>query len=481
MNIFNLLTKKKRVAGIEISDLVIRVAYFDHKKRRLSDDNNELKVKDLNIFETPIPPNTISGGVILDKEILSKILKNIWRKERLGKRHAIVSIQEDKIYTRKSFFPKTETEDHLKQAIDLTLDFQLPIKKDNAYVGWENTKSSKHEEEVLISSIPKNITDDYIFVMDHAGISMLALETHLASISRSILTNEEVLLIQKDNQNSTTIFGLKDNSLYFSRTIPSFMFNKENTISSELLKIKNYLEFETKKKAFELKYAKAQVKNDFFMKMGLNISPGLESKWLISTGAAVRGELPDGKDDQISLLPIGTAEAYEYQKLRIFVTLMRNITIGISIFFMFAFMGTYVLSLSLAETFNNTESNLPTSLISTDMAEKENLIKEVNSLTAVTSSVLGETPNWSLLIDEINNRTTSGIVILNLRIASVKEKITVSGIAKNREILNQFKKSLQESDYLSEVELPINNLEQKGDIPFSISFMLKDPSMLFYK
>lgn len=481
MNIFNLLTKEKRVAGIEISDLVIRVAYFDHKKRRVEDDKIELKAKDLNIFETIIPPNTISKGVILDKETLSKILKSIWGKEKLGKRHAIVSIPEDVVYSRRSSFPKTETSDHLKQAIDLTLDFQLPIKKENAYVGWENTKSLRHEEEVLISAIPKNITDDYVFVMDHAGISMLALESHLASVSRSILTNEEVLLIQKDNQSSTTFLGLKDNSIYFSRTVPSSVFNKENTVHDELLKIKNYLEFETKKKVTELNYTKARIRNDFLKNLGLNINPAIESKWLISIGAAVRGELPDGKDNQISLLPIGTAEAYEYQKLRIFVTLMRNIIIGVSLFFMFAFVGTYVLSLSLAETFNNTESNSSTNLVSADIAEKENLIKEVNQLTAVTSSVLAETPNWSILIEEINNRTTSGIVVLNLRIASVREKISVSGIAKNREILNQFKKSLQESTYFDKVELPINNLEQKGDIPFSVSFVLKDPNVLFYK
>ena len=57
----------------------------------------------------------------------------------------------------------------------------------------------------------------------------------------------------------------------------------------------------------------------------------------------------------------------------------------------------------------------------------------------------------------------------------------LTGISTDMETLNQFKKSLQSSTYLASIELPITNLEQKTDIPFSISFKLKDPNSLFYK
>lgn len=482
MNIFNLLTKEKRVAGIEISDLVVRVAYFDHKRRVSQEDKNNLKVKDLILFETPIPPNTVSGGKVIDKDILIKILKNIWRKERLGKRHAIVSIQEDSIYSKKTSFPKTEKEEHLEQAINLTLDFQLPYKKESAYVGWEKTLSSHNKEDVLLSSIPKEISDDYVLVMDQASISMLALESHIASISRSILLEKDsVVLLNKSNQNSITFLGLKDNSIYFSRTIPFSFMPKDRSLSEEMMKTKNYLEFETKKIVQEIDYSQAQARSDYAQEMGLSVSSKLESKWLISLGAAIRGELPDGKDKHISLLPIGTAEAYEYQKLRIFITLIRNIIIGISAFFVIAFIGSYLLTLSLSETFNNQDNNLSVGLISADIAQKESIIKETNDLTSITSRALSGTTNWSILIEEINQRTISGIIISNFRAASINEVVSISGVAKNREILNLFKKSLQESNYLKEVEMPINNLEQKEDIPFSVSFKIKDTSMLFYK
>jgi len=46
--------------------------------------------------------------------------------------------------------------------------------------------------------------------------------------------------------------------------------------------------------------------------------------------------------------------------------------------------------------------------------------------------------------------------------------------------LNQFKKTFQESPMFFEVELPIANIEQKSEIPFSLSFRIKEPANLYY-
>jgi Tfp pilus assembly protein PilN len=99
----------------------------------------------------------------------------------------------------------------------------------------------------------------------------------------------------------------------------------------------------------------------------------------------------------------------------------------------------------------------------------------------VSQSIISTTPNWSILIDEINSRTVDGIIISNFIAPSVNDIISISGMASNRDTLNQFKKKLQDSPYLTSVEMPITNLEQKGDIPFSVTFRIKDPSMLYYK
>ena len=478
MNILNLLIKEKDTVGVEINDLVIRVAYFRNKKKFIK-NNTE---KEIVLIEEILPVDVILNGVIKDKEFLTKTLKNIWGKEKLNNKYAIISIPEDKVYSNLFPFPKAVINEQLKQAVTLAIDFQLPFKKDDVYIGWENNLNSNNSNEVIISAVPKGIINDYIEVLNNADIDILALESHIASIAHSIKLNEgETTLITKENQDSVTLFVLKDNALKFSRTLPAFFLQEEESLTNEISKIKNSFENEYKEEVAKLPLIKATIRDEYAKYLEANNSIESATKWLISIGAAIRGEIPKDEDKMISLLPVGTVEAYKYQKIKTFIVLIRNIIIGVSIFFLFAFLATYFYIFSLSQTIKNVSTNALVSPISKDMVEKENLIQRINSISVVSTSILSNTVSWSTLIDEINSRVISGITIFNFGATSISEKIYISGIASNREILNKFKKTLQDSTYLANVELPITNLEQKGDIPFSITFMIKDPSMLYYK
>lgn len=487
MNILNLLTKEKRIAGIEINNQIIRIAYFrPQKKFNRKTIINNIKNRtddDLLLIEELIPANVIKNGVVQDKELLGKTLREIWLRLKLNSNYAIVSIPEDKIYSHIFPFPKTINEGQLKEAINLAIDFQLPIKKESAYVGSENAGDSNIINEVLISSIPKTIADDYIESLNYAGIKLLALESNLASIARSIkLKLGQATLITKQNANGSTIFILKDGSLRFSRNIPEESLKENSFVANEANRIKNSFESEKKTIIAKIEIIEAQVKDEYLKYKELNIVPKeLQYKWLVSLGAMMRGEIPKGKDNHISLLPIGTKEAYSYQQITTFIVLIRNMIIGVSIFFLFTFIASYLFIFSLSQTINKTTKNIPSIRAPLDMVLKEARIKKVNELNETSKNILSKMPVWSILLDDINSRTIDGISISNFSVLSINDRVQTIGIAKDRDTLNLFKKSLQNSPYLSAIELPIANLEQKGNIPFSISFRLKDPNMLYYK
>lgn len=483
MNILNLLTKEKHVAGIEINDLVIRIAFFRPRKGagfKIHEGVSKLPKNELVFIEEPLPPNIISGGIVMDKDALSKIIKKVWSREKLRKNYAIVSIPEDKVYYRIFSFPKSVNEAQLEQAINLAINFQLPFKKEDVYTGWENTNSPHNTNEILISAIPKNVADSYIEVLNNTDINVLALESHIASIARSVKVNgAETTLVTKKNQESVTIFSLKNDNIQFSRTLPLAFVKEAAQLDSEVNKIKISLEAEAKEDIKVLPLTDAIVVDNYLVYP--EIAKNLESKWLVSLGAFIRGEIPMGKDYQISLLPVGTVKAYEFQKTKIFILLIRNIIIYVSIFFLFAFLASYILIFSLSQIVNNTVANIAMTQATPDVEVKEALVKKVNSMTMISSSILSSTINWSILIDEIKSRTINGIIISSFNAPSINEHMSIVGIASNRDTLNQYKKSLQDSTYLSAVELPITNIEQKADIPFSISFNIKDPNILYYK
>ncbi len=485
MNILNLLTKEKDIAGIEINDKVIRVAYFRPKKRFLSKINpkeTDLPENELVLIEEPIAPNIIQEGVVLNKEILGKKLKNIWTKAKLSSNYAIVSIPEDKVYSRIFPFPKTVNDSQLVDAINLTIDFQLPVKKDDVYVGWENAGDSHVINEVLISTIPKTVANSYIEALNYAGIKVLALETHIASIARSAkIKLGQATLFTKKNADGATVFILKDGVLRFSRTIPATFIKNDEYLINEAKYIKTSFESEKKISVIESPLSETTIRDEYTKYPGLkDTAPEIQSKLLVVMGATIRGKIPKGQDNRISLLSIGTVKAYEYQKTTTFIRLVRNMTIGVSLFFLFSFLASYLFIFFLSQATNIT-ANIPTPSIPPDMIQKETWVKNVDSIISASQTIISNTPTWSILLDDINSHIITGILISNLSVVSINDTMSISGTAKDRDTLNQFKKTLQESTYLTAVELPITNLQQKGDIPFSISFRLKDPSMLYNK
>lgn len=487
MNFLNLLIKEKRVAGIEVSDSIVRIVFLRPRKKKFNKLEKVDKLKKLEnqkgsrdelvLIEEPIAPNLIENGAVVDKAMLGKALKGIWAKANLGTNYAIISIPDDKVYSRIFSFPKTIDGPRLIEAMDLAIGFQLPIKIESAYLDWEKVEGSAIFNEILFSTVPRNIVQAYLEAFEIAGIKTLALESHLASVARTVKTENGVTTIfTKKTPDGATVFAIKDGALRFSRTLPS-RFITDDKIPAEVEKTISALASETKGPVVEANLLDVSMRDDY---LEHSSAPAPSSKWVVALGALVRGQIPEGKDNLISLLPVGTEEAYAYQKAITVASLVRNMTIGVSVFFVLAFLATYLFMLSLARNTSQAITTLSESTISPELLAQEARIKNVNALTETAIAILDTAPLWSAVIDEVNARAIDGITISNFGAPAITEKMSLSGTAKNRATLNQFKKSLQSSVLFTEIEIPLANLELKENIPFSASFRIKDPGTVYY-
>lgn len=474
MNLLNLLTKEKQVAGIEISDSVVRIAFLRAHKNKLTHKN----VEDFVLIEEPIAADIIIEGVCVNRALLGKTLKNIWDKAKFDTDYAIVSIPDDKIYSRVFSFPKTIEGARLAEAMRLAIGFQIPVKTEDAYLDWERLENVSPVNEILLATIPRAVAQGYVEALDSAGIKTLALESHLASIARAVkLEHNRTTLFTKKTPDGATVFALRNGTLRFSRTLPA-RFLDESNIPAEVHKIKTALEGEFKEKIIEASILDAEIRDDYAKREEIS-EP--RSKWLIAIGAVIRGQIPEGEDNLVSLLPVGTEEAYAYQKATAFIALVRNMTVGVSIFFIATFFAAYLFVFSLSQNANKTIATLSITSTSPEILAKEAWVSKVNALTETGQTILAQTPLWSIVIGEIDARIIDGISITTFIAPSITGNMSFTGTAKNRVILNQFKKSLQESPMLAGIEIPLTNLEQREDIPFTVSFRLKNPSIVFYK
>jgi Tfp pilus assembly protein PilN len=264
--------------------------------------------------------------------------------------------------------------------------------------------------------------------------------------------------------------------LRFSRILPFNYFPKKE-LAKEIGKIVKFYETENNDKPAVYDFSELKIIDEF--KSDPRVKKD-ETRWLVALGAAFRGLMPRPEDNLVSLMPVGTEEAYEYQKATVFTEFTASLIIGLSVFFSGIFIIAWLMMLSIQQNaLNQLESfsSVPLPAGSVELEEKAN---RFNELVSQTANIVKTFPRWSILLEELKLRVIPGISISNFSLPSPEATFSLNGIAENRDTLNRFKKSLEESPLLAEIKLPLTDLEKKEKIPFSISFKLKDPSILKY-
>lgn len=483
MNFLSLFTREEQIAGLEINETFLRLALLkiaDEKKEKKPTNNKNEEVKKSPVvqiqflIEEKLDPGTISNGIVQNKKSLVKSLQNIIKKSPVKIRYVIASIPADNVYSKIFSFPKTIGEERLEETMKLTVGFQLPVKPEEIYIDWEKTGENE-ANEVCLAAISKTTANPFIEALNEAKINPVAVEQHPLSIVRAAdLEAGSSTLIKIAGEKTLGIFLSKNKTLRFSRILPEKLLNKK-IIDEEIKKISDFYESENgaiKKSATIEELNPAE-------KLNNQIKDENKSKWLISIGAGLRGLIPRSQDTLISLMPIGTEDAYEYQKAVVFSEFISTAVIGLSIFFSAAFIGVLILMSTIQQKTLRQMENLSSLPIPAEAAELEEKARQLNITIDAASKILKTTPRWSKAVEQLKNSAVQGITVSNFQMGSPSAVFNIAGTAQTRDQLNRFKKSLDDSELFANVNLPLSNLEQRENIPFSMSFKLKNPQDMY--
>ncbi len=470
-NIIRAFTGEEPIAGLEISGSFVRLVLLEK-----NDETGQFEVK--LSAEEPVPEGTILDGEIKNLSLLEKALKNLQSKLRFSIINVIVSVPPNFVYTKILNFPYSITGEKLGEAIDLAVNFQLPFSPSEMYVSWEINKQETGAE-VSLAAVPRKAVDAFLEIFKKLKFYPVAMEPHSLSLTHiAAFPKDKSVFVKTSDLTSSGIFIFKNKLLRFSRVLNSTFPKKD--LADEFLRIKDYYEStgELISEEFDLKIQSLPLENIY---QNLTIGKKDKKDWLFALGAAARGLIPREDDNLISLLPISTQTAYEHEKAVNFASFLSNLTVGLVLFFSLAFIGVWVLvSTAQQKTVKQLEA-LGSVPISPEIAQTEQKAQEVNSLIKASSQIVKGTVVWSRLLDELKQKVEAGIVITNLNLSSPEGVMSLAGVAADRNSLNAFKKRMESSEILTEIKLPLTNLEQRERIPFTISFQLKDPKSIYYK
>ncbi|MBI4692385.1 MAG: pilus assembly protein PilM [Candidatus Terrybacteria bacterium] len=225
MDLLKLFTREEAIAGMEISDSYIRIALLGLKKEKQA-KKEIIEIKALK--KAPLKAGIIVNGVIENKAVFVKTLKEILKEIKPKIRYAVVSILPNNIYSHLYSFPKTVSGEKLEETMKLTIGFQLPMKTEEVYLDWEKVSLIK-ENEIFLASVPRPIIDVYTETLTAGGIMPVAVEFHPMSAVRLIdFPSDKTarLLLIADRQN-INVSVIENRTIKFNRLVPADFLNDD--------------------------------------------------------------------------------------------------------------------------------------------------------------------------------------------------------------------------------------------------------------
>lgn len=501
MDILKLLTYEEKIGGLAVFDSRIEalVLDFDEKKGVLS-----VKVSDF----VDLPQEAIEGGVLKDKELFVEAAKSLLEKIKSETKVSsfIVSLPANAIYCRNFSFPHTLTDTQIDEAMRLNLSFSLPFSPDNAYLDWESVESSDiAKKELILCATDRKVIDGYLEAFLESGITAVAMEFHSLSVSRVIaLKSKEPVMIITLFDGNLELSIIESGAIRF---LQAFDINKslaangnkniDDIITDKIWRAVNFYNSEKNQKGYLNKiyligeYEKTAKYKDIisqkidgaevgfpeilpaFPKLPMSENSNLPN---ITFGSALRGLMPGREDMIISLMPMGTEEAYEQKRAVSFVKLAADLISVLSVFFVVVFTGSWILVKVLE---NNIEKSLNSrGALPEGLLELKNKAENFNIVVSQAEKLLSQSPKWSGLLQRIAALRVHGIA-LNRIDTLTDGSVNIAGVALTRDSLLQFKDVLERSNLFLEAKIPFNYLEQKDNISFVLALKLKDADILF--
>ncbi|MBI5147850.1 MAG: pilus assembly protein PilM [Parcubacteria group bacterium] len=499
MDLLKLFTREEPVAGLEIGDDFIRVALLSVDKK----DSSIIKAEA--VGEAALPEGIVFGGQVNDGAALARALGGLLKGLKKTISYATVSVSSADVYNKIFIFPKSVSGERLEESMKLTVGFSLPMSADEVYLDWEKTGDDS-QSEIFLAEARKTNIDGYLAALHAADLKAVAVEFYPMSLSRVVDCRAgETILIVKPEKSGTGFAIVKDRSVRFGRFVP-YNREKPEDLAEEARKIVDF--YESNAPNFQREPERGEVVSGAaiigdgkeieeaarriserlsFPAEKARLIPRLAqmpdfqdgSRWLVVAGAAFRGLLPRSDDTLISLMPIGTEEAYEYHRAAAFSEFVSNVVVGVSALIAAAFLGVWLMMTSIQSGLTERIGRLEAVPLPQSDLELRERAEKLNALTGPLAVLSARSPKWSIFLKELRKTALPGISITNIAVSSPTESIGVSGVAANRGELNAFKKTLENSGFFSDIAMPLTNLEQREKISFSVSFRLKDQNSIY--
>jgi hypothetical protein len=493
--VLSFLRVRTVAGGLEISDQVLRLAYFDGKTWQTA--------------AAVLGPGVMERGVIKDAGAFSAALLSLRSKiralrNRKKNMNVVVALSSASVYTQSFTLPQMGDKE-LGKAIDLNIQMSSPDDLTKSYFGSEVlARDDEHVRlEVAAAFIDRKIVDDIIGFLFAAGFIAVFVESRALSLARivreraaGIDLEQSYILLDVDNA-GIDFLVVKKGRLYFEYATPwadiaddkgqVAMEKFTETISANLRQVMNFYHQHWQDALSGIIVSSIMSEEEVrslaqetsalpVMSLTHSTEQEMPLEWFVAFGAGLRGEKGDMNDKEINLAGEGAADAFRKERVEHFLELWQVLVP--------AALGILLVTLFLAYNFLAVTQEQVTSEEAPGGQSKQDAAiaalqassTAFNQDVQVALAAQSHADVSHKIIDELYTiAASSSVSISSLAFQGPSAPIALSGIAATENDIIEFKDLIEADPNFGPANLPLSDIQPSlSAYSFSMTFPLAE-------
>ncbi|MCS7031669.1 MAG: type IV pilus assembly protein PilM [Gloeomargarita sp. SKYG116] len=221
--------------GIEITLMRLQIAQLQRQRQGL---------KLVALASAPMPEGYVEDGLIVDREGVGELIKNLMQEHRIKAKRAALAIPSHRAVTRIVQLPAELDDVELRENVENEqAALFLPYPREEADLDFQKLGLSRTEDdqelvEVLLAATRKETTDSYMEAVQAAGLTVRSVETTGFALLRTLreqlrqtFTEREAAAIVDIGYDNTEISIVVDGVPKFARDVPIGVLEMQNAVS----------------------------------------------------------------------------------------------------------------------------------------------------------------------------------------------------------------------------------------------------------
>lgn len=488
--ILSSLRVRVTAGGLEITDQVLRLVYFDGTTSQMAAVRLEPDIMEKGKIKN-VP------ALVAALTALKTGIKGVSRKKKMN---VVVALSSVNMYSQVFTLPIIEGQD-LDEAIKLNVQMLSPTDASSVYSGWQllGRDDAQMRLELSAAFVEKQTIDEIVPVLSAAGFVTVAVESRALALVRVLkekgsgVDNDKSYIVVKIDNTGIDFLIVRKGQLYFEYSnqwadladekgqINATAF--EESLSASLRQVVNFhdqhwpeplVAVMLSTSAFDEIAEKgiAEATSLPVIRLSVTIGQPVSAEWLVALGAGVRGRASAARDKEINLLGESAAANFEKEQVLNFLNLWR-VLVPVA-------FGLLVLTFVLANIFlTDTKGDITSGSNVTIAPADAQEISALNASSTAFNQLVGlvqsaekmQTPKYTILTTLESLAASSSVTIQSVSFQGAGVPTMLTGSADSENDIGAFKDAIEADPHFGTVTLPLTGITESGQTySFSMTF-----------